>query len=141
MLADPRAGRPEGRAQGTRSHRAFPFSRSSSVTHRPCFLTVREIYPFRIALDPCCNVFKKGHRIRVGISSSNFPRFDVNSNTGEPLNDYRRMITAVNTIRHDRQHPSHILSPRRPARRPSTPAPTHQYLAHSASDSATVANP
>ncbi len=81
-------------------------------------MTPGEIYKFHIKLDPCCNVFKKGHRIRVDISSSNFPRFDVNSNTGEPLNDYRGMITAVNTIYHDRQHPSHILLPLMPARRP-----------------------
>jgi len=69
------------------------------------------IYPFTIKLYPTSNVFKKGHRIRVDISSSNFPRFDVNPNTGEPLNEQRRMIAAVNTIYHDRAHPSHILLP------------------------------
>jgi len=69
------------------------------------------IYPFTIKLYPTSNVFKKGHRIRVDISSSNFPRFDVNPNTGEPLNDHRRVITAVNTICHDRAYPSHIVLP------------------------------
>ena len=69
------------------------------------------IYPFTIRLYPTSNVFKKGHRIRVDISSSNFPRFDVNPNTGEPLNDHRRVISAVNTIHHDRAHPSHIVLP------------------------------
>lgn len=73
-------------------------------------------YPFTVRLYPTSNVFKKGHRIRVDISSSNFPRFDVNPNTGEPLNDNRRWATAVNTIYHDRQHPSHILLPIIPAR-------------------------
>ncbi|MEQ1861366.1 MAG: CocE/NonD family hydrolase [Chthoniobacteraceae bacterium] len=68
-------------------------------------------YPFTIRLYPTSNVFKKGHRIRVDISSSNFPRFDVNPNTGEPLNDHRRVVTAVNTIVHDREHPSHIVLP------------------------------
>ena len=48
------------------------------------------IYPLTIKLYPTSNVFKRGHRIRVDISSSNFPRFDVNPNTGEPLNDNRR---------------------------------------------------
>jgi putative CocE/NonD family hydrolase len=81
-------------------------------------LTPGQVSAFHITLDPCCNVFKKGHRIRVDISSSNFPRFDVNPNTGEPLNDYRRMLTAVNTIRHDGQHPSHIVLPLLPAHRP-----------------------
>ncbi len=70
-----------------------------------------KIYPFTIKLYPASNVFKKGHRIRVDISSSNFPRFDVNPNTGEPLGEHRRMETAVNTIYHDREHPSHILLP------------------------------
>ena len=43
------------------------------------------IYPLTIKLYPTSNIFKRGHRIRVDISSSNFPRFDVNPNTGEPL--------------------------------------------------------
>lgn len=70
-----------------------------------------KVYPFTIHLYPTSNVFKKGHRLRVDISSSNFPRFDVNPNTGEPLNDNRRVQTAVNTLFHDRDHPSHILLP------------------------------
>lgn len=69
------------------------------------------IYELTVKLYPTSNVFKKGHRIRVDISSSNFPRFDLNPNTGEPLNDHRRMISAVNTVYHDREHPSHILLP------------------------------
>jgi len=69
------------------------------------------VYPVTIKLYPTSNVFKKGHRIRLDVSSSNFPRFDVNPNTGEPLGDHRRMITAVNTVYHDREHPSHIVLP------------------------------
>ena len=69
------------------------------------------VYPFVIRLYPTSNVFKKGHRIRVDISSSNFPRFDVNPNTGEPLNNNRRMQTATNTVLHDKAHPSHIVLP------------------------------
>ena len=78
------------------------------------FMTPGEICEFTIKLDPCSNVFKKGHRIRVDISSSNFPRFDVNPNSGEPANHNRRTITAVNTIHHDRDHPSHIVLPLMP---------------------------
>ncbi|MFV1964045.1 MAG: CocE/NonD family hydrolase, partial [Pirellulaceae bacterium] len=70
-----------------------------------------KIYAFTIKLYPTSNVFKKGHRIRIDISSSNFPRFDINPNTGEPLNEHRRQITAANTIYHDREHPSHIILP------------------------------
>ncbi len=69
------------------------------------------IYPITVRLYPTSNVFKKGHRIRVDLSSSNFPRFDVNPNTGEPLNEHRRTETAVNTIHHDAAHPSHIVLP------------------------------
>jgi uncharacterized protein len=68
-------------------------------------------YLFTVRLYPTSNVFKKGHRIRVEVSSSNFPRFDVNPNTGEPLNEHRRTVKAENTILHDREYPSAILLP------------------------------
>jgi putative CocE/NonD family hydrolase len=74
------------------------------------------VYPFTIKLYPTSNVFKKGHRSRVDISSSNFPRFDVNPNTGEPLGEHRRMVNATNTILHHRAHPSQIVLPVLPAR-------------------------
>lgn len=69
------------------------------------------IYEFNIRMYPTSNVFKKGHRIRIDVSSSNFPRFDVNPNTGEPLNDNRRWTIATNTIVHDQAHPSHVVLP------------------------------
>ena len=69
------------------------------------------ISPITNRLYPTSNVFKRGHRLRVDVSSSNFPRFDVNPNTGEPLNDIRRVVTAVNSVHHDREHPSHIVLP------------------------------
>jgi len=69
------------------------------------------VYEFTIQLYPTSNVFKAGHRIRLDISSSNFPRFDPNPNTGEPLNRHRRMVTATNTIYHDGTHASHIVLP------------------------------
>lgn len=69
------------------------------------------VYPVTVRLYPTSNVFKKGHRIRVDVSSSNFPRFDINPNTGEPLNQQRRSAIAVNTIHHNAAHPSHIVLP------------------------------
>ena len=75
-----------------------------------------KVYPFTIKLYPTSNVFKKGHRIRVDISSSNFPRFDVNPNTGEPLQQHRRTVIATNTVYYDREHPSHIVLPLLPRR-------------------------
>ena len=70
-----------------------------------------EVYSFTIEMYPTSLIFQKGHRIRLDISSSNFPRFDVNPNTGEPLNDNRRWMIAENSIYHDKEHPSHILLP------------------------------
>jgi len=70
-----------------------------------------QLYEFTIQIYPTSNVFKVGHRIRLDISSSNFPRFDANPNTGEPLNANRRLITATNTVYFDSAHPSHVLLP------------------------------
>lgn len=70
-----------------------------------------EVYPIEIKLYPTSNVFKRGHRIRVDISSSNYPRFDVNPNTGEPLGRNRRTQKAENTVYHNRVYASHILLP------------------------------
>jgi putative CocE/NonD family hydrolase len=69
------------------------------------------VYEFTIEMYPTALVFQKGHRIRLDISSSNFPRFDVNPNTGEPLNDHRRWAIAENAVYHDAAHPSHIVLP------------------------------
>jgi putative CocE/NonD family hydrolase len=70
---------------------------------------------FTIELYPTSLLVKRGHRLRLDISSSNFPRFDVNPNTGEPLNDNRRTRVAVNTIYLDPAHPSRIVLPVIPA--------------------------
>lgn len=75
------------------------------------FMTPGKIYQFRIEMYPTSILFAKGHRIRVDISSSNFPRFDINPNTGEPLNQNRRTAVATNTIYHDEKHPSNIILP------------------------------
>ena len=74
-------------------------------------LTPGEIYPLAIEPFPTANVFKAGHRIRVDISSSNFPRFDANPNTGEPPGTDRRVAVADNTIFHCPTHPSHMVLP------------------------------
>jgi len=68
-------------------------------------------YEFTIEMYPTSLLFQKGHRIRIDISSSNFPRFDVNPNTGEPLNDNRRWKVAENSIYLDSKHPSRVILP------------------------------
>ena len=79
-------------------------------------------YEFTIEMYPTSLVFKKGHRIRLDISSSNFPRFDINPNTGEPLNNNRRSQVADNTIYLDAKHPSQIVLPVIPAETTDTSA-------------------
>ena len=74
---------------------------------------------FTIEMYPTSLLFRRGHRIRLDISSSNFPRFDVNPNTGEPLNQNRRWRIADNAVYHDAQHPSHIILPVIPSTRTS----------------------
>jgi hypothetical protein len=72
-------------------------------------------YEFTIEMYPTSLVFSAGIASASIISSSNFPRFDVNPNTGEPLNDNRRTQIANNTIYIDAQHPSQIILPVIPA--------------------------
>ena len=67
-----------------------------------------EVYPISIDLYPTSNLFVRRHRIRLDISSSNFPRLDVNGNTGEnpALSPIR--VVAHNTVYHDHGRPSHV---------------------------------
>lgn len=78
---------------------------------KPEFLQSGRAYEFTIEMYPTSLVFQRGHKIRLDISSSNFPRFDVNPNTGEPLDDDRRWQIAENTVFADAQHASHIVLP------------------------------
>lgn len=75
----------------------------------PEWMTPGTIYSLKITLYPISNLFCIGHRIRLDISSSNFPRFDVNPNTGEPLGRNRGWMKASNTVYHDKPRPSHLL--------------------------------
>ena len=69
--------------------------------------------PYRYAIDlwATSNVFKAGHRIRVEISSSNFPRFDRNSNTGNIISEDTELKPALQTVLHDGDHASFITLP------------------------------
>jgi uncharacterized protein len=69
------------------------------------------VYRVTVDLWATSNVFLTGHRIRVEISSSNFPRFDRNLNTGEEQARATRMVRATNTVVHDKEHPSFLILP------------------------------
>jgi len=77
----------------------------------PKMMTPGEAVEVSITLWPTSNVFKKGNRIRLDVSSSNFPRFDINPNTGEPVGRHTKMMKADNTIHTGANHPSRIVLP------------------------------
>lgn len=81
----------------------------------PEMMTPGEIYEIEIELYPTANHFVSGHRIRLDISSSDFPHFDVNTNTGEPEGMARLTQIATNSVYMDQARPSHILLPIVPA--------------------------
>ena len=74
-------------------------------------MTPGEAYEFVFQLYPTSVVFRSGHRIRLDVSSSNWPRFDVNHNTGGPLGLDRNFETARQTIYHEPGRASHIVLP------------------------------
>jgi hypothetical protein len=75
-----------------------------------------QVYEVSLDLWATSNVFLKGHTLRLEISSSNFPRFDRNANTGEETRFARTSVAATNTILHDAQHPSALVLPVMPSK-------------------------
>lgn len=67
-----------------------------------------QVVEVRIEPPAISNLFARGHRIRLDISSSNFPRFDVNPNTGEPCGLERRPEPAANTVHLEAAQPSSL---------------------------------
>jgi len=101
--------RPDGYAQNIAD--GIIRGRYRESTMRAVPLHPGTVYEFTIDLWATSHVFFAGHRIRLDISSSNFPRFDRNLNTGEDQATGTRMQKAHQTILHDAQHPSHIILP------------------------------
>jgi putative CocE/NonD family hydrolase len=78
---------------------------------REALMNPGHVYEVTIELPPTSNLFVRGHRIRLDISSSNFPRFDVNPNTGEPMGRHTHQVVARNTVYFNRARASHIQLP------------------------------
>ena len=70
-----------------------------------------KIYEYTISLWETSNVFKAGHRLRLEVTSSNFPRYARNQNTGLPLGTSAEIRQAEQTIYHDQDHPSRLVLP------------------------------
>jgi len=82
----------------------------------PTLIEPGKVYKFEISLWETSNLFRAGHRIRLEISSSNFPRFDRNLNTGQALGFDTEIAVAQQTILHNSHYPSHLLLPVIPRR-------------------------
>jgi len=83
----------------------------------PALLEPGKVYRYAIDLWATSNLFKAGHRIRLYVSSSNYPRFDRNRNTGEPIATATRSVKARQTIYMDKDRPSALVLPVVPGRR------------------------
>ncbi len=81
-------------------------SRSESRLLEP-----NRVYEYEIDVAVTGNVFQKGHSVRIEISSSNFPRFDRNLNTGKDYGKDGEMRVANQAVYHSREYPSHVLLP------------------------------
>jgi uncharacterized protein len=78
---------------------------------KPSLIEPGRVYAYDLDLWNTCQLYQKGHRIRIEISSSAFPKYDRNLNTGEALGKTTSMKVAEQKIYHDREHPSHVVLP------------------------------
>jgi len=85
--------------------------RYRSSLEQPQLTKVGEVYRIAIDAGVTSNVFLAGHRIRLEVSSSNFPRFDRNPNTGRAIADDVELRTARQTVYQGGQYSSHVLLP------------------------------
>jgi putative CocE/NonD family hydrolase len=109
--------RPDGFAQ--RLCDGLVRARFRAGADKPSLIEPGRVYEYDIDCWSTCQVFKKGHRIRVEITSSAFPAHDVNPNTGGPLGKTVGGVRATQRILHDSEHPSHLVLPVVLAERPS----------------------
>ena len=68
----------------------------------------------RVRVSTCARpatCWRRGHRLRVDVSSSSFDRYDRNPNTGEPFGTASATVVARQLVHHDREHPSHVVLP------------------------------
>jgi len=77
----------------------------------PTLITPEQVYAYDIDLWATSHVFKAGHRMRLEVSSSNFPHFDRNPNTGHEFGVDAEVIAAHQTIFRDSRYPSHLVLP------------------------------
>jgi putative CocE/NonD family hydrolase len=103
---------PDGRAYNLMPNEAgMVRARYRASETAPELLAPNEPAEFIIDQMVTSNVFKKGHRIRLDVTSSRFPSFDRNPNTGDPFGTSARLAVARQTVLHDAGHPSRAILP------------------------------
>jgi putative CocE/NonD family hydrolase len=102
---------PDGRAEHLTD--GILRARYRNSPSRPEPLEPGEVYELHIDLWATANVFTAGHRIRLDVSSSNFPRFDRNTNTNGTISSDGEgdLVVAENRVFHDAERPSHVILP------------------------------
>ena len=91
-------------------------ARGLKSEEQPELVTPGEVYEYVITMGPTSQLFRKGHRIRIDISSSNFPYYDRNMNTGNPIGEDAEGIIATQTVYHQSEYTSYIDLPIIPER-------------------------
>ena len=74
-------------------------------------MTPGQVYKIRIGQVYTANLFKKGHRIRVYVTSSKAPHYDPNPNTGTEIATEKNLVKATNSVYHNAKQPSRIILP------------------------------
>ena len=100
---------PDGRAINLNNGIVRARFRNSLERAEP--VTPGRAYEYTIRVWPTSNLFKAGHRIRLEISSSNFPHYDRNPNTGHEFGRDAAMLVADQVVYHDRERPSRVVLP------------------------------
>ena len=78
---------------------------------KPEMMVPGTAYRLQFTLPPTCNLFQAGHRIRIDVSSSLWPEWEPNPNTGDAPGRQRRWVIATNSLHHDAHHPSQVVLP------------------------------
>lgn len=104
---------PDGRSQYIRNDLLRARYRNGS--YKPALLKPGEVYTFTFLMKPTSNLFKAGHRIRVSVAGSSFPKWLPNPNSGKQFGEDTELVKAKNVLYHDAAHASHVVLPIIPA--------------------------
>lgn len=96
----------------------------------PSLIEPGKVYQYTIDVWPTSNLFRVGHQIRLEVSSSDFPQFDPNPNTGSWLGESTATQVAHQRVLHDAEHPSALVLPVIPASASSKPSTSFPITAH-----------